>query len=59
MAQSDGFKESISNLYPKLVGECGSSQEHKNDYFGFSSISGYDKEEYETRTTTNLNHIKF
>lgn len=59
MANSEKTKNNLSQLYAQIVGERGSQHENQSQNFDLKTISGYAKEEYETRTFTNLNNVKF
>lgn len=52
-------KKCLTEQYIKIVQGCDSHRENEDKNFGFNSISGYDKDEYETRTFSNLNNVKF
>lgn len=59
MAKVSETKDNLVAFYAQIVkGSC--AQREKGDQrFGLDSISGFDKEDYETRTFTNLNNVKF
>lgn len=59
MAKVGETKNNLVEFYAQIVKGSYSRQEAGDKDFGFSSISGFDKEDYETRTFTNLNNVKF
>ena len=59
MAKVSETKKNIVAFYAQIVkGRC-ALREKGAQRFGLESISGFDKEDYETRTFTNLNNVKF
>ena len=59
MAKVGETKNNLVEFYAQIVKGSYSRQENGEKDIGLGSISGFDKEDYETRTFTNLNNVKF